>query len=312
MKILVSGSLAFDKIMNFPGKFSDHILPEKIHQINLSFAVQDLKENFGGTAGNIAFNLALLSENSIVLAAAGNDFSSYAEWLKNNNVNVDLVNVIADEKTTCAFITTDSVDNQITAFYMGAMKYTGKTPDKNLLSDAWAIVAPGNVEDMVALPKLYKEHGVPYIFDPGQQLPVMSADNLRDGIIGANVLISNDYELSLIMDKIGWNEAKILENVEILVTTLGEKGALIKTKSEIYSIPPAHPENTCDPTGAGDAFRAGFIKGLINGWPVEIAGKFASVVAVYTVEKYGTQTHKFNFEEVDKRYKNNFNELLPK
>ncbi|PIR92547.1 carbohydrate kinase family protein [Candidatus Falkowbacteria bacterium CG10_big_fil_rev_8_21_14_0_10_44_15] len=311
MNIFVFGSLAFDKIMDFPGKFSDNILPDKIHTLNVSFTISNLQENFGGTAGNIAYNLALLGEQPTILATAGSDFEAYREWLAGRNINTDGIKIIAGEKTAFANIITDQADNQLAAFYPGAMNYSCALEPEAKEGEAWAIVAPGFPADMARLAKFYRERNLPFIFDPGQQIPVLSADDLRFGIKGAKMLISNDYELSLLMKKTGWSEEKILENAEALVTTLGEKGSQIKTKDAGYSIPPAKPKNTIDPTGAGDAYRAGFIKGLVSGWPLEIAGRFAGVVAVYTVEQYGTQTHQFNFAEAAERYRENFKEELP-
>jgi len=311
MQILVSGSLAYDKIMNFPGYFKDHIIPEKIHSLNVSFMVENLNENFGGTAGNIAYGLALLGEHPIILAAAGNDFTNYQEWLEAQGVKTEMIKVVSDEKTAFANIMTDQADNQITAFYPGAMKYTGGDIPDDLLKESLAIISPGHIEDMKNYPAIYRESNVPFIFDPGQQIPALSADDLRNGIHGAKILMSNDYELSLIMKKTGWDENKILEKAEIIVTTLGEKGSQIKTKEIGFSIPPAKAENTSDPTGAGDAYRAGFIKGIVSGWPLDMCGRFAGVVSCYTVEKYGTQTHKFNLEEVAERYSKNFDDQLP-
>lgn len=306
MKIVVSGSLAYDKIMNFPGYFKDHILPDKIHTLNVSFMVEHLEENFGGTAGNISYNLALLGENPIILSAAGNDFENYKAWLKEHDVDISKIKIFKNEKTAFANIITDQADNQLTAFYPGAMgcDYVSKFKEGDL-----AIIAPGSVKEMQSLPNKFRNKKIPFIFDPGQQIPTLSAKDLQNGIKGSRAFISNDYELSLVMKRTNWNENQILDNTEILVTTLGEKGSRITTKEKIYDIPPAKPKNTSDPTGAGDAYRAGFIKALIEKWPLDIAGRFASVVSCYTVEKYGTQTHKFNFQEVIKRYKENFGEI---
>lgn len=306
MKILVFGSLTYDKIMNFPGYFKDHILPDKIHTLDVSFSVEHLEESFGGTAGNITYSLALLGEKPIILSSAGNDFKNYKTWLKKHGIDISKVKIFKNEKTAFANIITDQADNQLTAFYPGAM---GCDYNSNFFNGKLAIIAPGNIKEMQRLPKEFRDRNIPFIFDPGQQIPTLSADDLKNGIKGSKALISNDYELSLVMKKTDWSEKQILGNTEVLVTTLGEKGSRIKTKETSYEIPAAKPKNTSDPTGAGDAYRAGFIKGLIKKWPLEIAGRFASVVSCYTVEKYGTQTHKFNFQEVIKRYKENFGEI---
>ncbi|MCK4891421.1 MAG: carbohydrate kinase family protein, partial [Candidatus Pacebacteria bacterium] len=308
-KILVSGSLCFDKIMNFPGYFKDHILPDKIHNLNVSFSVENLKENFGGTAGNIAYNLALLGESPEILSTAGKDFDDYKKWLKKYGVDTEKIKIIDDKLTSFCNIITDQADNQLTAFYPGAMADSWITGNMELDSSdkILAIIAPGHPGDIVKLSKLYSENNIPFIFDPGQQIPTLSGEDLKNSIKGAKVFISNDYELSLVLRKTNWSEKEILNNAEIIITTLGEKGSIIKTQKENYEIQPAKPKNTSDPTGAGDAYRAGLIKGLIEGWPIDVVGRFGGVVSCYTVEKYGTQTHKFSFDQVKKRYNKNFN-----
>lgn len=311
MKILVSGSLAYDKIMNFPGYFKDHILQDKIHNLNVSFVIKKIKENFGGTAGNIAYNLALLEEQPVIFSTAGYDFTPYKNWLKKWDIDINKITIINKETTAVANIITDQADNQITAFYPGAMDYSCRVNLDTINNNVIAIIAPGCIEDMINLPNIYAQKNIPFIFDPGQQVTILSKKDLRNSIKKARIFISNDYELSLVEKKTGWDENKILKNVEILVTTLGSKGSLIKTKKTSYQIKPAKPKNTSDPTGAGDAYRAGFIKGLIKNWPLKTIGQFAGVVACYTVEKYGTQTHQFNLEQVKQRYLKNFNIELP-
>jgi adenosine kinase len=308
MKILVSGSLAYDKIMNFPGYFKDHILPEKIHLLNVAFVVEGLRESFGGTAGNIAYSLALLQEKPVVFACAGNDFEGYQAWLSEYNIDLSAVKIIAEEKTTFVNIMTDTADNQIAAVYPGAMKYAC---DAEVPKVDFAIIAPGNVKDMQRLPKVFRDKNIPFIFDPGQQIGTLSGEDLRNGIKGAKVFMSNDYELSLALKKTGWSEADILQHAEIIVTTMGEKGSQIKTADIGHSILPAKPKDASDPTGAGDAYRAGFIKGLVSGWPLDMAGRFASTVAAYTVEAHGTQTHRFSLNDVAQRHCDNFKEELP-
>lgn len=314
MKIFVSGSLAYDHIMDFPDYFKNHILPEKIHLINVSFTIRDLKENFGGTAGNIAYNLSLLEEYPVILATAGNDFAKYQDWLAKRNIDISKIKIIQETQTAAAYIMTDQADNQITAFHPGAMRFSagidekifsGEMPENNL-----AIVAPGNTENMVELARVYQKIKLPYIFDPGQAIPALGAEQLIDCLTGSKMLVSNDYELQLILEKTGMTEQQLFDKTETVVTTLGEKGSLIKTKGGIMEIKPAKPKNSSDPTGAGDAYRAGFIKGLASGYSLEKCGRLASVVSVYTVEKYGTQTHQFNWRELQKRYKDNYDEDL--
>ncbi|MFA5743064.1 MAG: carbohydrate kinase family protein [Candidatus Paceibacterota bacterium] len=312
MKIFVSGSLAYDRIMNFSGNFSEHILPEKIHNLNISFLLETCTENFGGTAGNIAYSLALLGEKPVVLATVGNDFEPYRAWMAEHNIDSSMIKVIPREKTSFCYIMTDRSDNQITSFYPGAMKYHGNEIGEGYAAgDTLAIVAPGCMESMKEYSEFYRKNNIPYIYDPGQQITSLNDRDLLHGISGAKVFISNDYELNMVMKKIGFDEDDLLQKVEILITTLGDKGCTIKTKDAVYNIPPAKPENDSDPTGAGDAFRAGFIKGLAQGLPLDVAGRLGSVTAVYTVEKYGTQTHAFTIDGLKKRYKQNFGQDLP-
>lgn len=312
MKIIVTGSIAYDRIMDFPGKFADHILPEKIHQINLSFLVKDLKESFGGTAGNIAYNLSLLGLRPKILGNVGSrDFIVYEQWLKKNKIDTSGINILSNQHTACAYIITDQKDNQIAGFYPGAM---GSAVTKIIsaqrakLKADLAIVAAQNPVDMVKLPQIFKQKKIPYIFDPGQQMTSLSASQLKSAIAGSKVLIGNDYEISLISKRTGWSLEKLLKQTEILVITKGEKGSEIRQSNKIVKIPSAKPKNTSDPTGAGDAYRAGLIYGILNNWPLEKTGRLAGLVSVYTVEKYGTQTHCFTKKELAKRYRLNFKE----
>ena len=305
-RILVSGSLAYDKIMEYPGRFSDHIMPDKIHAINLSFVSENLVEHFGGTAGNIAYGLALLGEKPSVLAAAGRDFQPYRDWLEKIGVDLNFARVISDKPTTLSNIMTDSADNQIAALCLGAMAHSCEIKDDEIPTDAFAIISPGNIDDMLRFPMLYREKKIPFIFDPGQQIPQLSADALRNGITGAKVFISNDYELALVLEKTGWTEEDMLERVEILVTTLGEKGSRIRAGKDVFDIPASSPRKIVDPTGAGDAYRAGFIKGLLANWPLEVAGRFAGVMGACAIEVYGTQEYRISFSEARDRYKESF------
>jgi adenosine kinase len=311
MKILVSGSLAFDKIMTYSGRFSDHVIPDKVHTLSVSFVTDNLSEHFGGTAGNISYNLALLGEHPEILSSAGNDFGPYREWLEHVGVDLSLVRIVPDKPTAFVTVMTDRYDNQISALYIGTMAESCEVDSSKLLPDSLAIVSPGNAEDMRNLPELYRKKGIPFIFDPGQQVPSLSGDDLKKGITGAKVLTLNDYELGLVLEKTGWSEEDILKHAEILVVTLGEKGSRIRTDEKTFDIPPAAVEKVSDPTGAGDAYRAGFIKGLIADWPLEVVGKFASIIAAYAVEVSGPQGHKFTFHEARARYASNFGEELP-
>lgn len=311
MNILVSGSLAYDKIMTYSGRFSDHILPDKVHTMSVSFVTDNLSEHFGGTAGNISYNLALLEERPMLLSTAGNDFGPYRDWLEHIGVDMDLVRIIPDKPTAFVTVMTDRYDNQISALYLGTMAESCELDAKKLPQVSMAIVSPGNADDMRNLPKLYREKNIPFIFDPGQQVPALSSDDLKNGITGAKALTVNDYELGLVLEKTGWNEEDVLKRAEILVVTLGEKGSRIRTAEKTFDIQVAKTDKVVDPTGAGDAYRGGLIKGLIADWPLDVVGKFASIIAAYAVEVSGPQGHHFTPHEARARYAGNFGEELP-
>lgn len=307
MHILISGSLAFDRIMDFPEKFSDHILPDKIHILNVCFVVNGVKEQFGGTAGNIAYNLALLGERPLVLSCAGKDFDEYERWLKSHGLPLDGIRRIPDELTAGAYITTDKADNQITGFNPGAMRYRCEYDlDAVDPSNALAIIAPGNPDDMLSYSREYKNRGVPYIFDPGQQIPVLSGESLVEMITDSTMLISNDYELEMITRTTGIGKDGLLNRTESIITTLGERGALVSTRERHVEIPAAKVDGVADPTGAGDAFRAGLIKGIAMERPLEEAARMGAICASFSVQCQGTQCHRFTWEAFRARYEANF------
>ncbi len=306
-KIIVTGSLAFDSIMDFPGRFADHILPDKIHLLNLSFTVGTLKKQFGGTAGNIAYNLALLGEKPVIIGAAGHDFTDYRAHLKKAGVETSKICIYRNTPTASFFVVTDLADNQIGGFYPGPM-------EKDLPVDfsAWKqkpellIIAANNPSLMVRLAAASRREKIPFIFDPAQQVIRLSKTELLSGLRGAKILIGNDYEMELIQSKTGLAKRELLRFVSALITTKGEKGSLIEVSGKSYEIPPAKPRAVVDPTGAGDAYRAGLILGLINGWPWEKTGRAASLSAVYAVEKYGTQKHRYTYKDFRRRFRQNF------
>ena len=308
--VVVSGSLAYDRIMDFSGFFKDHILPDKLHALSISFMVDKLTEEFGGTAGNIAFNLALLGMKPEIISTAGGDFNKYRSHMLLSGVDPKTVAIKSDMLTSSAHIITDKADNQIAAFHPGAGGVAYDSPVETE-GRALAIVAPGCVADMVSLPQLYRRRGLKYYYDPGQQIPAVNAEDLRVGISGAEILFGTDYELAMIMQKIGWTQDEILAHVPMIVSTLGAEGSSIITRERRSVVPVARAAEVLDPTGAGDAYRAGFLKGILSGLPFEQCAKLASVVAVYTVEKYGTQTHRFTMEELAARYKESYGEKLP-
>ena len=302
MNIVVSGSLAYDRIMDFPGHFADHILPEKIHVLNVCFQVNGLRERFGGTAGNIAYALTLMGEKPVISATIGHDYQRYFEWLAKNGISTEHIKIIEDEFTAGAYITTDRADNQITGFNPGAMKYSssfdfGKLHPK----EAIAIIAPGNLEDMVNYPRACKARGIDYLFDPGQSLPMWNAQELVQTIEGCRILISNDYELDLIMSKTGLNRKALLGRAGVIITTLGELGSQVSTADRGILIPAVKPKKVVDPTGAGDSYRGGLISGLVRGKDIEQCARMGSVCASFAVECHGTQDYRFSPEEFNER-----------
>ena len=298
MDILVSGSLAYDRIMDFPGRFSDHIMPDKLHMINVSFTVNGLTENYGGTAGNIAYSLSLLGEKPRILAAIGHDYHRYFEWLEQCGLSAEDIRVVAEEATSSAFITTDLADNQITGFNPGAMKHPSLF-DLGRVDPAAsiAIAAPGNLQDMADYTAGCRERGIFCIFDPGQSLPAWQGDALGETLVKANMLVSNDYELELIKGKTGLSVEAILGHVDTIITTKGAEGCDVITVHGTTTVPAIATENVVDPTGAGDAFRGGLIKGLVQGVPVERACMMGTVCSHYVIQKHGTQEYNFTPEE---------------
>lgn len=310
MNIYISGSMAYDRIMDFPGKFSDYILPDKIHILNVCFNVNGMEEKFGGTAGNIAYSLSLLKERPVIMATIGKDYATYFEWLEKYGISTEGIRVIREEFTAGAYITTDKSDNQITGFNPGAMRHQADfrlddaDPEKSIV-----LIAPGNLQDMISYAQICRERGVPYICDPGQSLSLWTGELLREWIRGSSMLISNDYELELIMKMSGLDKNGLLNLAKTIITTLGEKGSLVSSGSSDIEVPSAKAQNVVDPTGAGDAYRAGLLKGLAMGKDIETSAQIGAVAATYAVEKYGTQEHHYSYEDFIERYGNNFGEL---
>lgn len=308
--IMVSGSIVYDRIMNFPGSFKEHILPEKIHILNVSFVVDKLKESFGGTAGNIAYNLSLLEKSPVILGIVGDDFTRYEKRFKELKIDVSQIKKVKGKLTASAHIITDQDDNQITSFCPGPVDKKYCQIVKRNKNIKLAIIAPDAKELMMEYIKIYKQLKISYIFDPGQQITTLSAGDLRKAITGSKVLISNDYENQVILNKLGLKRSDLEKMTEILIITKGALGSEIYYRNKKITIPSAKPKIVVDPTGAGDAYRAGLIKGLTENWSLEKTGRLAGLVAVYAVEKYGTQEHKFSWRSLQMRYKQNFGETL--
>ncbi len=306
-KIIVTGSLAFDYIMNFPGVFEDNIDPTKLHVLSVSFLAETLKKERGGTAGNIAYNLALLKTSPLLLATAGEDFSGYMRFLKKAGVDVSGIKVV-DEATSLAMILTDQKNNQITAFHPGAMSLADSLSLKNVSGD-FCVIAPTKPEAMAKAVEECKELGIPYLYDPGMQLPRLSDEDLISGIEGAEILIANDYEMAIIESRIK-NQESWKKQIKIIITTLGSEGSIIESKGQKIKVGAAKPKEVLDPTGAGDAYRAGFLAGYLRDFDLKTCGQLGSTASCYTVEKYGTTNHRFTREEFRRRYSENFEEDL--
>jgi adenosine kinase len=311
MQLYVSGSLALDRIMNFPGKFADHILPDKIHILNVCFLVDGMNEYFGGTAGNIAYNLALLGEKPLILGCGGKDFAPYAERLEGFGLSLAGIRTVADQFTAGAYITTDETDNQITGFNPGAMRERcGYTFPETHTGPVMAIISPGNVNDMVELPEFFKKAGIPYIFDPGQQITALTGAQMASAIDGSYALCTNDYELELVMKATGFSRAELLQRTGALITTLGEQGSVIAEGVTETRVAAVKVDKALDPTGAGDAYRAGLLKGLSLGRGLADAAALGSVCAAFCVEEKGTQEHYFTLEAFNSKLGSNFGQTI--
>ncbi len=303
--IVVTGSLAFDHIMNFPGRFSDHILPDKIHVINLSFEVDTFERRFGGTAGNIVYGAALLDEQCILLAASGNDFTQYRDKLLSMSINCDHVIVADDLPTARLYIMTDQADNQIAAFYAGAMSRASELSIGSLGRPGaidYVHIAPDNADAMINHTSWCQEHEVPYIFDPGQQLIKLDADAIRSGVTLAHGIIGNDYEISMIQEKTGLDLETMVDLTEAVIVTQGAQGSQLYTSGERYDIDVVAPELVVDPTGAGDSYRAGLLVGLQRGWGWRKSAQLGSTLASFAVQEYGTQEYRCGWDDVIDRY----------
>ena len=302
--IYIFGSLAYDYIMDFPGYFKDHILPDKIHVLSISFLVNNIKKNFGGTAGNIAYSLALMNEKPFIISQAGNDFVDYSRWLKKNQISSQYIQKSKASPTASAHIVTDQADNQITAFHPGAMEQGLKRSLKSIVKhDSLLLISPGNLVDMIKLGKEAQKLDIQYLFDPGQQLPRFSAKILLSLVDKAKFFMVNDYEYAILGKKLKLSDNQMKSRFENFIVTLGEKGSEVYQKGKKTKISVVKPKKLVDPTGAGDAFRSGILKGLTLGYNMVDSAKLASIVATYPIEHYGTQEHKFTWIEIKNRFK---------
>jgi len=299
-RALICGSVAYDTIMVFGDRFANHILPDKIHMLSVSFLVPQLRREFGGCAGNIAYNLALLGDVGYPMATVGRDFGPYHEWMKKSGVHADHVRVVDSELTAQAFITTDLDDNQITAFHPGAMQHSHLNQVADAPGVALGIVAPDGREGMIRHAEQFAAARIPFIFDPGQALPMFGGEDLERFVAQATWVTLNEYEWQMVAQKTGWTVAGLARRVEALIITRGALGSAIHTRDGVLEIPAAAAREVIDPTGCGDAYRAGLIHGLLHGLDWRATGHIASLMGAIKIEARGTQNHRFTragFEE---------------
>lgn len=311
MSTIITGSVAYDNIMDFPGHFKDHIMPDKLHVINLSFLVNTMKRQRGGVAANIAYTMALLGMPPAVFTSVGaNDWADYEQWMHRHGIDTRFMKIVPDEFTATCYITTDLDNNQITGFYTGAMardkeRSLTEVPREEL---DLVVIGPTEPESIVSFTRECQQMGVPYVYSPIWQIIRMTPEEITEGMRKAKVVVANDYEYELIRDKTGMSQRDMLEYVEMVVTTKGKQGSVIMARDEVAVIPAARPTEVLDPVGAGDAYLGGLVFGLQAGLDLHRAGRVASLAAVYAVENYGTQGHSYTREEFARRYAENFGE----
>jgi adenosine kinase len=314
MSIVVTGSFAFDYIMQFPGRFTDHILPDQLGKISLSFLVDEMQKVRGGCGPNIAYSLALLGERPRLMATAGQDAHEYCDWLAARGVDISLLRVYDDVFTASFFVNTDRDQNQIASFYAGAMARARELSFYDLDDNEvdMAIISPNDPAAMDKYAHECRELGIPYIYDPSQQVVRVEGDELIEGLTGAHILILNAYEYNVLHKKTGLNEGQLLDRVKKIIVTKGEEGSVILSREtetgdvQRLDVPAATPRATYDPTGVGDAYRAGVLKGLVRGYPWEVTGRLASLAAVYVLEHPGPQPQPYTRREFVQRYRESF------
>jgi adenosine kinase len=312
MKLVVTGSIAFDYLMSFPGRFTEHFLPDHLERVSLSFLVDTMDKRRGGCAPNIAYTLALLGERPYLMATAGQDFDEYRRWLEAANVDTSLVRVVDGKFCASFFCSTDRHNSQIASFYTGAMADASSLSFRtvpSLRTDGLVIISPNDPDAMVQYAQECSTLGIRYIWDPGQQCARMAGDQLAEGITGAHVVICNDYEFELIRQKTGMDEDAVLKEAPVLVITKGEKGCTVITRDGAIDVAAVTPHRIEDPTGVGDAFRGGFMKGLAADAPLGVCAQLGSVAATYALEHLGGTYHAYSWGEFAARYAQHFGEL---
>jgi adenosine kinase len=306
VKVAVTGSIAFDYLMSFPGRFTEHILPEHIERVSLSFLVDSMDKRRGGCAPNIAYTLALLGERPLLMATAGMDFGDYRDWLEAAGVDTTHVRQIDGKFTASFFCSTDQNNNQIASFYPGAMTDAGTLSFRSVADCGLAIVSPNHPGAMLQYAEECRTLGIPFIFDPGQQCTSMTGDDLREGARGAAVLVANDYELEILKQKTGLEQDGLLRLIGTLVVTRGEHGSSVVTGAGQVDVPAVPPRRIVDPTGVGDGFRGGFMKGITLGLSYDMCAQMGSIAATYVLEHLGGQSHAYSRQEFAERYEKHF------
>ncbi len=309
MSVLITGSIAYDYIMQFPGYFKDHILPEKIENISVSFLVDSMKKQRGGVATNIAYNLALLGERPRIMATVGQDFADYRVWLEANGVDTSAIVEIQDEFTASFFVSTDGSQNQIAMFYTGAMAHAHTLSFKEHARNGkigLVVISPNDPRAMVQYAQECKALRLPYIYDPSQQIIRLSGQELSDGVCGSMMTIVNEYEFEMLKNKTGWTDEQMIAQTQVLIVTRAEKGSTIRVGGETITVPPVAARRLADPTGVGDAYRAGIIKGYLKKLPWQTTGRLGSLAATYALEEYGTQNHRYTLPEFSARFREAF------
>lgn len=304
MSLVITGSVAYDYLMRYPGRFRDHILPENLDSLSVSFLADSMQRVRGGVAANIAYTMRLLGGNPIIMATVGNDFGDYRKWLEEHGLTTEQIIEIKDELTATFFVSTDLEHNQIANFYAGAMSHARHytLESRGLDNATLVLISPNDPLAMLNYAQECKRLGIPYAYDPSQQIARLSGEDLQESIPGAAYLLCNEYELAMVQSKTGWSLEEIRSQVGMLVLTLGKRGSMLYWGDEAISVPVAHLERIEDPTGAGDAYRGGFFAALAHGLPPAVCGKIGSLCSVYAMENMGTTAHRFTVSEFITRY----------
>jgi adenosine kinase len=304
MAFVITGSVAYDYLMRFPGRFRDHILPDQLDNLSLSFLADHMARERGGVAANIAYTMKLLGGDPLIMATVGYDFGDYRRWLESQGLRTEQIIEIPDVLTATFFVSTDMDHNQIANFYTGAMGYARNytLASQQLTHATLVLISPNDPVAMLNFAQECKQLGIAYAYDPSQQIARLSGDDLALSVPGAAYLLCNEYELAMVLNKTGWSEDEVKEKVGALVLTLGKRGSVIHTAGETFEIPVAQPLSIDDPTGAGDAYRGGFFAARLAGLDWAVRGRVGSLCSAYALENVGTTTHRFSLDAFIERY----------